>query len=801
MTKSIGQLLSALLIVASAFSNFAFAATPFDSDQEFVSAFNWLKTNGYTSMSTTDAFRPADTLTRQEASRFIAKFGEQVLCRQDVNTNTTFTDSNLFDSTLAPFIEKSAKLGLLKGSNGMFYPLANFTKAQLIAALTRGIKGTMDETTNPWYANYHAFALASGITVETDVTAIDRPITRYEAALMFYRGRNFQVSCTGTNVLPSLTGTTTTTTTGSLSVVKASDLPDVLYIPGNGSNVRVLKLDLLASQDSTVSSMTFKIEGLVNRTNIKIALTDENGTRLSTDFRTFNSDSESTVGLGNSVSLKANAKKTVYAVIETTNSINERFTISLKSATSVNAGNVSVGGSFPIVSSVVNTTQYASTSITVRGQFPTAQPTNPAANKLYVGETRKQIARFYVEANSQGTNKDIVIKAVTLKSSKNLQGIVNNFRVEANGAVVSTATNLNGKLLTFVMADYKIAAGQTRTFYVYADVVGGESSDSFYTMIENSGDVVAFEDQTNAALQIVKQAEFMDSFQIAEGKNFISRVDNINSMNVPTYEQNIRGLVANVNTTSAINVDKVKVYVTNASGATCTSAADSSGVNANIEKVKLYINDIRIDEDSMVAFDGTKCVYEFSFFGDLKKGANTVEVRFDTQRNATAGAQVKFSIDSASIANPTGNAEYLATSNAVAATDINGAANGGTLIIKNSGLDNIAITNPTSLQKEIVESTNFSAIKFSARANNVRDLKLNAFKLTIAAPFAGANSNFITDADLYVDGTRVATESFSNTTTLTFNSLNVMIPKATSKTFEVKVRTYFGANWIGITST
>lgn len=389
MTKSIGQLLSALLIVASAFSNFAFAATPFDSDQEFVSAFNWLKTNGYTSMSTTDAFRPADTLTRQEAARFIAKFGEQVLCRQDVNTNTTFTDSNLFDSTLAPFIEKSAKIGMLKGSNGMFYPLANFTKAQLIAALTRGIKGTMDETTNPWYANYHAFALASGITVETDVTAIDRPITRYEAALMFYRGRNFQVSCTGTNVLPSLTGSTgQSVTTGSLSVVKAADLPDVLYVPGTGSNVRVLKLDLLASQDTTVTSMTFRLEGLVNRNNVKVAVTDENGTRLSTDFRTFNSNSESMVGLGNSVSLKANAKRTVYAVIETTNSINERFTISLKSATSVNAGNVSVGGSFPIVSSVVNTTQYASTSINVRGQFNAVPSMN---NKLYVGETRKQI--------------------------------------------------------------------------------------------------------------------------------------------------------------------------------------------------------------------------------------------------------------------------------------------------------------------------------------------------------------------------------------------------------------------------
>lgn len=82
--------------------------------------------------------------------------------------------------------------------------------------------------------------------------------------------------------------------------------------------------------------------------------------------------------------------------------------------------------------------------------------------------------------------------------------------MEVNGAVVSTAANLNGKFLTFVLNDYKITAGQSRTFFIYADVVGGEASDSFYTMIENNGDVVAFEAETNAALQIVRLDPFMD---------------------------------------------------------------------------------------------------------------------------------------------------------------------------------------------------------------------------------------------------------------------------------------------------
>lgn len=276
----------------------------------------------------------------------------------------------------------------------MFMPNNNFTKAQLIAAMVRGIKGMMDETSSPWYTNYHAFALASGITIETDVNALDRPITRYEAALMFSRGRAFQMNCSGTNMLPILTGNTgmmttgTVSTTGSLSIVKAADLPDTLYVPGTGSNIRVLKLDLLASQDTSVSSMTFRLDGLVNRSNVKVAVTDANGVRLSNDFRTFNSDLLATVGLGNSVMLKAGQKATVFVVVDTSNSINERFTVSLRSAADTNAGSVSIGGTYPIVSSVINTTQYSSSRISVRAQFANAPTT---FNNLYVGETKRQI--------------------------------------------------------------------------------------------------------------------------------------------------------------------------------------------------------------------------------------------------------------------------------------------------------------------------------------------------------------------------------------------------------------------------
>ena len=114
MHKSIGTVLTASLLMAQSFMTFGvYAATPFDNDQEFVNAFSWMSTNGYTSTTTTDAFRPADTLTRQEAARFIAKFGTEVLCRKDVTT-ANYSDASTFDPTLASFINKSTTIGMLK---------------------------------------------------------------------------------------------------------------------------------------------------------------------------------------------------------------------------------------------------------------------------------------------------------------------------------------------------------------------------------------------------------------------------------------------------------------------------------------------------------------------------------------------------------------------------------------------------------------------------------------------------------------------------------------------------------------
>jgi len=138
------------------------------------------------------------------------------------------------------------------------------------------------------------------------------------------------------------------------------------------------------------------------------------------------------------------------------------------------------------------------------------------------------------------------------------------------------------------------------------------------------------------------------------------------------------------------------------------------------------------------------------------------------------------------------------------------------LIIINPAVDNISLTdnfsNVAPYTTMVRESSDFTAMKFSVRANNVRDLYLNGFTITphfdspdatqaIATPgvttvAAALNANnstsFVGDVMVYVDGALVQTLSLpaAAASSVTFNSLGIMIPKGGQKEVVVKVRTY-----------
>jgi len=94
-----------------------------------------------------------------------------------------------------------------------------------------------------------------------------------------------------------------------------------------------------------------------------------------------------------------------------------------------------------------------------------------------------------------------------------------------------------------------------------------------------------------------------------------------------------------------------------------------TATDATIKRVKLYINDKYIDEDSEITVDTNDDYYEFSYYGNLK-GVNKFVVKVDTERGANENDEIQFKIKSQSIVFGS-NAEYTASQNQVESNDIN----------------------------------------------------------------------------------------------------------------------------------
>ena len=178
------------------------------------------------------------------------------------------------------------------------------------------------------------------------------------------------------------------------------------------------------SADAVIKSLNVKLAGLVSRNNIDgVYVTDTRYMPL-TNVRSFSTDYKANLVFLGGLTIPANTSKDLFINIDTLNSINERFVVSVDAVTDVVAGGT-VGGTFPIVSNEINTTQYVAPSITFTSQTNVLSTT--CTNKYYIGDTNKQIGRFTLQ--SSNTNRGINIYAVRLRTTKALAGIVNNLKL------------------------------------------------------------------------------------------------------------------------------------------------------------------------------------------------------------------------------------------------------------------------------------------------------------------------------------------------------------------------------------
>ena len=821
------------------------AATTTNYPAEWVEAVNFMKTNGLSSTANSVAqYQPLATVKREAAAKFFVNFAKKFFNKKPDTTKVcTFSDINKAQSWAVPYIIEACQMGLLKGVNGKFLPKQDLTKLQFLTVLARLVKN------NPSIEPVQAFNLMKqeGVTKAASIQDTVRPVTRIEIAILFMRAakkyaqqpqQNANQNADISSILGSILGNNNTQATGSTentsattgetntqktntqenttnnkntensNVAKAENVltvsldpatPRDQYVPGTGVDIKVMKVDFTAgSEDVTVKAVTVKLGGMIARDHITNVYLENNSGVIITNQRNFGTDYTARLVLNNPLVVKAGTTQSVYVAVDVKGSVNELIQISIPSADDIEAS-TKVEGQFPIKSYVVHTTAYSSETLTFEPELV------GTTNTYYVGDTNKEVARFKLTAGDKH-QKDITVKTIRLKLSDDstigsVSTDLDHFKLVVNGQNIAKSAVTDGRYVTFT-TNYTIPYGESRTFYVYADVIGVQSpaGDTVAFKVDKTSDISALEADTNAAVNVdLPSSTRMETNDIKEGDNLITKSsESPVPTTIPYDTTDIPVLVANVNVSNPMEVDKFDVYFKVYSGNTeITGNTNSNTVAKNyVKNVKLYIDGKLVDVVSTYDYGtGDHCEHgmngyycaEFSYYGDLK-GSNKFTVKIDTpsQLNSNDPKVDDITINGRSFVDAT----YVNTDNVVNDSDIKGSAENGPFTIVRPDFAAVSrvdgFSNPDYM---VAGATDYKVLGAQVQANNVGSLTINTITATIKNENSFAHlTDYISTAKLVVDGKVVDTENV-NGNTVTFNSLDINVPKAGTTKFDVLVDT------------
>jgi len=295
------------------------------------------------------------------------------------------------------------------------------------------------------------------------------------------------------------TTTTTTSSTSSLSVAVASTNPAAGNIAAGSMNTKMLSLVFTAgAQPETVTSLTLTRGGLSQDADLMNVYLYQGSNRLATAMGISNGqiNFNSSSGL---FTVPANSSITVdvTADISSTGDAGHVISISLASASNIVAP-VQVSGNFPItgnsmtVAQVSNLAQLTFTNL-------------PATTTVNAGQTNNLVGQFTLNAGSDPVKVTSI--RLTETGSVPTQYIQNVKLMNGGTQVGQTVQSLNGNIAMFDLssAPLMLAAGQTVTLSVYADVMGGVGYNFQFT-IQQQSDIQAVDTMYNVGIGAVDQS-------------------------------------------------------------------------------------------------------------------------------------------------------------------------------------------------------------------------------------------------------------------------------------------------------
>jgi len=279
-------------------------------------------------------------------------------------------------------------------------------------------------------------------------------------------------------------GTAAVPTGSGLSVTLASDTPASATIPSSASNAVFGKYNFTASADGAVAinNLTFKRTGVGATTEFQNLYLYEGTTRLTTG-RSVNASTNLVIFNNIGYTVPAGTTKTLSLVADVAVSKTGSHAFEITAASDVSTS-ATVSGSFPVKA---NTMTLNATNV---GRVVVTKGSNPS--KVTAGGTEKELASFTLAVSS---TEDAEITGVILYQAGSVTNSnITNLKLKQGSDTITSAASIpsNSKLVLSFDKPFSITKGNSKKFYLYGDVDGSARADQtiiFY--MEANSDVVS----------------------------------------------------------------------------------------------------------------------------------------------------------------------------------------------------------------------------------------------------------------------------------------------------------------------
>jgi hypothetical protein len=552
-------------------------------------------------------------------------------------------------------------------------------------------------------------------------------------------------------------------TAAGVSAMLSSGNPAGATLPSNAVGVNVLKVDVknTGSSAATLSSATITRSGAGVAGDFSAVYLYNGSTRLTTG-RSINSSTNEAAFSGLNLTIPAGGMVSLWVAADMSGTAGNVNRLSL---TSLMVGGNSVSG-LPLAGNIFSLSNATVGGITINEG---SNPSDPQA-----GATQALLARFTLAASS---SEDLDLKSVALFQSGSIsRSNLSNLTLKQAGLTLATVSGLSDKdLAVFSLSSpMYLEKGATRTFEVYGDISGNSrSGDTVRFYVDESTDVQATGrtygygaavtnnwGSGDATLVTVEAGAFTIAFNGPASKDIAQGGSDVEFFNFSVTSQSnveVRALTLNLTcaTIDGDDLDDLKIVDT----ATNAIIAGPLGVTA-------------------AQCDGGVDPIDFTETWTMSAGqTRTFKVTADVDDAANATGTLTVGLDSfgASDVRNLDNSTYLATTDFVPATDVNGNA----MTVVAPSLTVNAASTPVS-QTYIKGAQNVALGAWTLAAGDAASLEVTSISLLLAENTAtGDPQDVVQTLKLWNGSTQLGDTKSPGSganPTVVFSNLNLSVP-------------------------